>query len=353
MAQNMAKPTPEEEALWRTPLAPEEEKNLRDGLKRLQSSVDAARAAYNAGGSKDTESAYHTAQKAYTDQEALLSKRQAEALQVGDTRKAQWLATERARVATLYSELVKGSTAETKAQADHARALALQEATQEGQFVTDQKKKFGDSQQGAYDQIDSLQTLRRLSDAIPGQATLSPDVRNFLVRFGFTPEGLNSESARVQAFESALAKTVIELRKGVQMGQLSDRDLSFIQNMGPQAMQNPETRAAILGHLVTAANRKAQYIERVNELYGGGAAAGGMGWSKAVAQARKEIPEFVVPTVPKELMPGYRQPGRDPSIPGPAVDNAKERQAWIRDHVPPGGLVRLPDGTMRPVSLGE
>jgi len=353
VAQNIAKPTPEEEASWRTPMNPEEEKNLRDGMKRLQSSVDAARASYNAAGSKDSESAYHGAQKAYSDAEAALAQKQREALKVGDDRKAKWYEGERGRLKELYGKLLEGSTAETKAQADHTRALALKEAEQEGQFVTDQKKKFGDSQQGAYDQVDSLQTLRQLSDAIPGQATLSPDVRNFLVRFGFTPEGLNSESARVQAFESALARTVIELRKGVQMGQLSDRDLSFIQNMGPQAMQNPETRAAILGHLVTAANRKAQYIERVNELYGGGASAGGMAWSKAVAQARKEIPEFVVPTVPKELMPGYRLPGRDPSIPGPAADNAKARQAWIRDNVPKGGLVRLPDGTMRPVSLGE
>src|SRR4029078_12096535 len=107
--QNMAKPTPEEEALWRTPLAPEEEKNLRDGMKRLQSSVDAARASFNAPGSQGGEGTYQTAQKAYTDQENLLAQRQREALKVGDDRKAKWFEGERKRVENLYGELVKSN----------------------------------------------------------------------------------------------------------------------------------------------------------------------------------------------------------------------------------------------------
>lgn len=107
--QNMAKPTPEEEAMWRTPMSPEEEKNLGDGLKRLQSSVDAARASYNAAGSKDSEGAYHGAQKAYSDAEAELAKRQREALKVGDDRKAKWYEGERGRLKEIYGELVKGN----------------------------------------------------------------------------------------------------------------------------------------------------------------------------------------------------------------------------------------------------
>jgi hypothetical protein len=109
VAQNMAKPTPEEEAMWRTPMSPEEEQNLRDGMKRLQSSVDAARASYNAAGSKDSEGAYHSAQKAYGDAEAELAKRQREALKVGDDRKAKWYEGERGRLKDLYGELVKGN----------------------------------------------------------------------------------------------------------------------------------------------------------------------------------------------------------------------------------------------------
>lgn len=111
VAQNMAKPTPEEEAMWRTPMSPEEEKNLRDGMKRLQSSVDAARASYNAAGSKDSESAYHGAQKAYSDAEAELAKRQREALKVGDDRKAKWYEGERGRLKEIYGKLVENAGA--------------------------------------------------------------------------------------------------------------------------------------------------------------------------------------------------------------------------------------------------
>jgi hypothetical protein len=107
--QNLAKPTPEEEALWHTPMNPQEEKTHQDNLKRLQSSVDAARASFNAGGSKDTESAYHTAQKAYTDAQRDLAKAQREALKVGDDRQAKFWEGERGRLKDLYGELVKGN----------------------------------------------------------------------------------------------------------------------------------------------------------------------------------------------------------------------------------------------------
>ena len=337
-------------ASWSTSLTPEQEANIRLQKQQAQTAL-AAQYAKDRRGDKDVD--IQGAQLKLVEAETAENTLRENARKQGQEAEAKWKAERLKELTAAHAAEQAAITGETKAQADHRRALELQEAQQEGQFVTDQKKKFGDSQQGAYDQLDSLQTLRQLSDAIPGQATLTPGVRDFLVRFGFTPDGLTSESARVQAFESALSRTVVELRKGVQMGQLSDRDLSFIQNMGPQAMQNPETRAAIIGHLITAANRKAQYIERVNELYGGGKAAGGMSWSDAVRQARKDVPEFVVPTIPDELMPGYRPKGRDPSIPGPVVDNTQARRAWIKDHVPRGGLVRLPDGTMRPVSLGD
>ncbi len=111
VAQNIAKPTPDEEASWRTPMAPEEEKNLRDGMQRLQSSVDAARASYNAAGSKDSEGAYHSAQKAYSDAEAELAKRQREALKVGDDRKAKWYEGERGRLKEIYGKLVENAGA--------------------------------------------------------------------------------------------------------------------------------------------------------------------------------------------------------------------------------------------------
>lgn len=109
VAQNMAKPTPDEEASWHTPMAPEEERGLRDNLKRLQSSVDAARATFNAPGSKEGEGTYQTAQKAYADAQAELAKRQREALKVGDDRKAKWYEGERTRLKELYGELLKGN----------------------------------------------------------------------------------------------------------------------------------------------------------------------------------------------------------------------------------------------------
>jgi hypothetical protein len=318
--QNLAKPTPEEEALWRTPLAPEEEKNLRDGLKRLQSSVDAARASFNAPGSKEGEGTYQTAQKAYTDQENLLAQRQREALKVGDDRKAKWFEGERKRVENLYGELVKSN----------ATLLTNREAV-DNEDKKHTYQKLTEQTTAAGNRINALEGLRDLHRQVgsAGSTALLGNIKipgtdltalDIMTSTGWGSKEQLSKMSLVQAYNSAANLAVKEMKEGMAMGGMSDRDLTFIQNMIPRLSASPEMRELGISLLVSAQERARDMNVKIR-----GYMQGGMNSTEATARAQKEQPSLF-PQVPQDK------------------DTPAKRIEWMKDHVPAGHAFRHRDG---------
>jgi hypothetical protein len=207
----------------------------------------------------------------------------------------------------------------------HKNALEAKTAEQEGSVVAEDQRRFATERDGARKSIDNLQTLRALSEAagVSGpldRVTLPSGIRG---RDLMAIAGLGTEEQRrrwsgQQAFEAFKNNVTADLRAGIPMGQLSDRDLIFIQNMGPDLIQRPETRESIINILETAQSRKREYIDNVNQLH-----ESGMPWMKAKREADKAMRE-VVPQVPAGLTPDQR------------ID-------FFRQHIPKGSIFRGPD----------
>jgi len=317
VAQNMAKPTPDEEASWRTPMAPEEEKNLRDGMKRLQSSVDAARASYNAAGSKDSEGAYHSAQKAYSDAEAALAQKQREALKVGDDRKAKWYEGERGRLKDLYGELVKGNI--QLQTADNAAANTRRTKALEG---------LDGDVKAAGDRMASFDVLRTLSRQVDGSQPIA-DIKfngeplvDILAKFRWgSPETLRNYGV-IQAYRAAANVAVKEVREGMSMGSMSDRDLSFIENMIPRLAQDTFTRELGVSLLEAAQRRKRDIGLKAADLIAGGETP-----TKAFQLAQDQAPKIIA-DVPNHVK----------------AMSSDQRAQWFHENVRAGQAFRRPDG---------
>jgi hypothetical protein len=235
MAQNMAKPTPEEEALWKTPLSPQAAKTHQDNLKRLQSSVDAARASFNAGGSKDTESAYHTAQKAYTDAQRDLAKAQREALKVGDDRKAKWFEGERKRMEGLYGELVKGNV-----QLRQSQETSLLETKRKILEPINAKAETGVAL------VRDAQTLELFARQMgPADALWDTEVgkklTNWVASYGGPGSQMVKEAAARQSWDTVIAGLFGDVRVPGS-GSQSDREGQWMMNQWGKASQSPLDR---------------------------------------------------------------------------------------------------------------
>jgi hypothetical protein len=140
--------------------------------------------------------------------------------------------------------------------------------------------------------------------------------------------GLGSEATlkhlnAQQAYEAAATQMVLDLRKGVQMGNLSDRDLAAVQRLVPKGSINPEARAAILGTIEQIHSRQREYIDRVHQLWDQGK---GLSWEKAKVEADKQMGD-IVPQVPqsyKSMTP-------------------EQKLEWFRTNAPPHTLLRTMD----------
>jgi hypothetical protein len=207
----------------------------------------------------------------------------------------------------------------------HKNALEATEAQQNGQIVVEDRKRFGLERDGARKTIDTLQTLHALSDAAGtgtplDQITLPGGItgRQLMANMGLGTQAQQQKWGAQEAFEAVKNGMTTELRAGIAMGQLSDRDLIFLQGMGPKLIQSPETRNSLLNILETAQTRKREYIDKVDELY-----EGGMPWTKAKREAGKAMPE-IVPQVPAGLTPD-------------------QRIEFFRQRIPKGSIFRGPD----------
>jgi len=225
---------------------------------------------------------------------------------------------ERNRQAQIALETQKG---------EEARKTAA--AASENSFVLDTRKKLTDERSAAQETVDNLGLLDNLSKAAGAATPLDSlswggmPLRQWLLQKNLgSPEQIARWGAQ-QAYEAAINQTVIGLRKGVSMGALSDRDLSFLQGMSPSVLQRPDTREAVTAYLRSAQLRKIRFADSVDELWDGGK---GMSYGQALIAARRQLPDIV------------------PQIPAGA-SNADKRD-WFTKNVPAGTLYRNARGDL-------
>ena len=206
----------------------------------------------------------------------------------------------------------------------------------ENAYVTDERKRFGTDRDAARTSIDGLQTLQILSDAAGKQTPLEGITlpggitgRELMVKMDLGTQAAQEHWGAAQAFNAAKNQMIIELRKGVSMGQLSDRDMSFLQGMGPDMMQSPDTRREILSLLENVQQQKREYIDKTEDLWHGGREKGGMDWADAKRAADKSMPKLI-----PDLPAGYS------NLP------SGQQSLWKQQHLRPGQIVRGENGVL-------
>ena len=129
-----------------------------------------------------------------------------------------------------------------------------------------------------------------------------------------------------QAYEAAVNKIIIGLRSGVSMGQLSDRDLSFLSAQAPSLLQDPKTRGNIIGFLSQIYQRRVDLANKIDEYYQPG--------KVSVSEALKRADADLGPIIPQM------------KVPQGASDDEKER--WIYQNATPGSFYKDESGKLQP-----
>ena len=249
---------------------------------------------------------------------------------------AQWQEQQKQRNAIEAERIKQEAAAAAALKLEQAKADAaerLEGIKSDNQNKVDDRKRFSIERDGARTAIDSLQTLQILSDAAGRQTPLEGlnlpgggTGRDLMVKLGLGTDAAQAKWGAQYAFNAAKNQMIIELRKGVSMGQLSDRDMSFLQGMGPDLMNDPATRREMIALLENANQHKRAYLDKVEELHDEGK---GLSWAKAKIAADKAMPKMI-----PELPNGY------------ANLSAPEQSLWKQQHFRPGQVVRGTDGTL-------
>jgi hypothetical protein len=180
------------------------------------------------------------------------------------------------------------------------------------------------------DRLSSLEALRVLSKQV-GSGTLIGDIQvggrslaDIITATGWGTEGMHKKAADVQMFQASVNAAIKDIKAGVAMGAVSDRDLIFLENMVANPRQDERTRNLIITGLIAAQERKRDVAVKVGNLVASGVAP-----HQAIAQAHKEVP------------PVFRQ------VP-PEIDKgpSNKRADWFADNVRPGQLYRRGDNTV-------
>jgi hypothetical protein len=181
---------------------------------------------------------------------------------------------------------------------------------------------------------DKNTTLQSLANVKYGGTSLL----NHLANFGIVPKG---DAGPIQMLQSGISGAITELRSGIQMGQLSDRDLTFIESMGPSLYEDQATRTAVIKYLQQAARAKM----KLNTIYNEEMTRPNTSSADALERARdimeKKYP--IVPQMPADLYAHRRDP--NPEWSGKVAEwadnyNVKSRTLY---RAPGGGLKLVPD----------
>jgi hypothetical protein len=256
----------------------------------------------------------------------------------------------------LYDAEMTRRQGDEKAAADRAAAVALKE--QEGkQAITlaniqaDQQRVTNKEQVANTANLDGLKTaqkeqadsrdvvaqlagFRAISDGIgqPGwlQTTKFPGTDQTIAeKLGQLGMPL-SDTGGVQLLRGGINNLVKTLRQGMAMGSLSDRDLNFIERMGPTEWMDQDTRSAAVGYLQQAYQAKQRFSSDVQKEM-----SRGKNYGDAMDAADAKQKPFV-PAVPADLTAHW-------------TDNSPEwsqrRIQWAQENeVRPGTLYHLADG---------
>lgn len=187
--------------------------------------------------------------------------------------------------------------------------------------------------------IDDLELLRGLSDNAGSPTALTSikvgdrSLADIISATGFGGKDLQDRVGAIQAFRAGVLNTVRELRTGgAATGEpRSNQDLQFVQDMAPSEWQSPATRGAIISFLQQVNQRRIDMAAEVSRLTATRGPNGQlMPAGEAVAQARKNLPDFV------------------PKMPDNAIGNTPEalaaRKDWFATSVPPHSFFRYPNG---------
>jgi len=314
---NLRQPTDEDRRLFSGDLTPEDKQGVQSERAQLEQALkNAQRARQLEGGDASTIVA---ARQKIADHEAKVREAAATARAKGKEIEAKWWEKQEEQLRKAHGDLVSG--AETRLTADNAVTNARKTKVLEG--VDSDVALTGD-------RIGSLEALRILSKQV-GSGTLIGDIQvggkslaDIITATGWGSEGMHKKAADVQMFQASVNAAIKDIKSGVAMGAVSDRDLIFLENMVANPRQDERTRNLIITGLIAAQERKRDVAVKVGNLVASGVAP-----HQAIAQAHKEVP------------PVFRQ------VP-PEIDKgpSNKRADWFADNVRPGQLYRRGDNTV-------
>lgn len=194
----------------------------------------------------------------------------------------------------------------------------------------------------AANSIPQLEALRALSDNVRDEssgtltklATIPFHGTTLLNRMAQLGLADPTKVGPIQMLQGGISGAVAQLRQGMSMGALSDRDLSFIESLGPSLYEDPATRSAVISYLQQSQRAKLRFNVEVNKEM----TKPNMNVAEAVdnAQRTMESKHPIVPQVPPEIYAARGSP--DPAI------QARVRQWAVDNNVKQNSLIRKPDG---------
>lgn len=193
------------------------------------------------------------------------------------------------------------------------------------------------SARGAISELDGLKALSDNVKTPSVWATMKwgdTTVGNRMAQAGLLDKG---ELGATQMLQTGISGVIKTLRQNMAMGSLSDRDLTFIEGMGPNLYQDQDTRSAVIGYLKQAQQAKIRFNVEVNKEM----SRPGTNMAEALDRAEKTMEKKypIVPQMPQEIWDHRNDP--DPAW-------AARRQEWAADNnIRPGSMWRSPGGGLQ------
>ena len=230
----------------------------------------------------------------------------------------------------LEAEKGKQSRLSTAAGAEVERGKAVKEALDKDSIAASgQAQSLGGLQALSDNVDDSHTTLQSLANVKYGGTTLL----NHLANMGVVAKG---DAGPIQMLQSGISGAITQLRAGIQMGSLSDRDLSFIESMGPSLYEDKATRTAVIKYLQQAAYAKMRF----NTIYNEEITRPGTNPADALERSRNimDAKHPIVPQMPAEVAAVWNDQT-------PEAKAARTKWA-ASNNVRQNSLVRQPDGSL-------
>ena len=277
------------------------------------------------------------------------------AVKLGTDTRAKFMADQDAARRAAWAKDVEDQRKQADAERTQQNAIRLKEiegeqtrqSTAAGAVVARNQKALeglDTDSAAAAKQLPQLDALRVLSDNVPdGSGTTLRNLANVTV--GGTPLITHmanlgmadpTKVGAIQQLQGAISGTVAELRQGISMGQLSDRDLDFISSLGPRLYEDQGTRSAVISYLKQARQVKMRFNAEVSKEM----TRPGMDFATASEKVAQdfETKHPVVPQMPSDLYANRTNP--DPGWQKKVVDWAQSNN--VKQHT----LFRKPDGSL-------